>query len=60
MGRSSQNKVVVFPKTYGAFNKGDYVFVRIQDCTGATLIGEAIESASDQSTYLETNDLVNA
>ncbi|HEX3935158.1 MAG TPA: tRNA (N6-isopentenyl adenosine(37)-C2)-methylthiotransferase MiaB [Puia sp.] len=37
-GRNSQNKVVVFPKT-GSYRKGDYVRVRIEDCTGATLIG---------------------
>jgi len=38
-GRTSQNKVVVFPK--GAYKPGDYVDVRIKSCTSATLIGEA-------------------
>jgi tRNA-2-methylthio-N6-dimethylallyladenosine synthase len=38
-GRNSQNKVVVFPKT-GSYQKGDYVRVSIEDCTGATLIGQ--------------------
>jgi tRNA-2-methylthio-N6-dimethylallyladenosine synthase len=40
MGRSSQNKVVVFPKE--SYKKGDYVQVKIERCTTATLIGEAI------------------
>ena len=42
-GRNSQNKVVVFPKAGSAFKKGDYARVRIEDCTGATLIGRAVE-----------------
>jgi tRNA-2-methylthio-N6-dimethylallyladenosine synthase len=37
-GRTSQNKVVVFPKHN--YKVGDYVFVEIIDCTSATLIGE--------------------
>jgi tRNA-2-methylthio-N6-dimethylallyladenosine synthase len=41
-GRSSQNKVVVFPKTDGSYQKGDYVRVKVEDCTGATLIGRAL------------------
>jgi len=39
-GRSSQNKVVVFPKTGFLHRKGDYVRVIVEDCTGATLIGK--------------------
>lgn len=39
-GRNSANKVVVFPKE--SFRKGDYVNVRVDDCTGATLIGQAV------------------
>ncbi len=39
-GRNSQNKVVVFPDR--GFKPGDYVLVRVQSCTGATLIGEAV------------------
>ena len=42
-GRNSQNKVVVFPKEGLALTKGDYVRVNIEDCTGATLIGRAVE-----------------
>jgi len=37
-GRNSANKVVIFPR--GAYQPGQYVNVRIQDCTGATLLGE--------------------
>ena len=40
MGRSSQNKVVVFPKEQYPLNKGQYVMVKVHDCTGATLIGK--------------------
>jgi tRNA-2-methylthio-N6-dimethylallyladenosine synthase len=38
-GRSTQNKVVVFPKEELGLKKGDYARVRIEECTGATLIG---------------------
>lgn len=39
-GRSSQNKVIVFPcKTAKA---GDLIQVKVKDCTSATLIGEAV------------------
>jgi len=37
-GRTSQNKVVVFPKNN--YQVGDYVYTKIIDCTSATLIGE--------------------
>lgn len=40
-GRNSQNTVVVFPK--GNYKPGDFVDVKITDCTAATLIGEAVE-----------------
>lgn len=39
-GRNSQNTVVVFPKEH--YQPGDYVMVKINDCTSATLLGEAI------------------
>jgi tRNA-2-methylthio-N6-dimethylallyladenosine synthase len=42
-GRNSQNKVVVFPKANHPYRKGDYVQVKVDDCTGATLIGTIIE-----------------
>lgn len=37
-GRTSQNKIVVFPKENR--KKGEYVNVRIEKCTSATLIGK--------------------
>jgi len=37
-GRTSQNKVVVFPAS--SFKKGEYVRVLIERCTSATLIGK--------------------
>ncbi|MEL6358751.1 MAG: TRAM domain-containing protein, partial [Bacteroidota bacterium] len=37
-GRNSANKVVIFPKEN--HQKGQYVNVRIQECTTATLLGE--------------------
>ncbi len=40
-GRNSANKVIVFPK--GRFTKGQYVNVRVDRCTGATLIGNVAE-----------------
>jgi tRNA-2-methylthio-N6-dimethylallyladenosine synthase len=39
-GRNSQNTVVVFPKEN--YKRGDFVMVKINDCTSATLIGKAI------------------
>lgn len=40
-GRNSQNKMIVFPK--GNSKPGDYVQVKVNDCTAATLIGEIVE-----------------
>ena len=45
-GRNSQNTVAVFPKEH--YKVGDFVNVKITDCTSATLIGEAVG-------YSETN-----
>lgn len=39
-GRTSQNKVVVFPR--GDYRTGDYVHVKITACSSATLIGESV------------------
>ena len=39
-GRSSQNKVVIFPKEH--FKAGDMVDVLITNCTSATLMGTAV------------------
>lgn len=41
MGRNSANKVVIFPK--GNHKKGDYIRVRITDCSPATLFGELMD-----------------
>ncbi|WP_081210735.1 tRNA (N6-isopentenyl adenosine(37)-C2)-methylthiotransferase MiaB [Salegentibacter sediminis] len=40
-GRNTQNTVVVFPKEN--YKIGDFVNVKINDCTSATLIGEPVE-----------------
>jgi len=40
-GRNSANKVVIVPN--GKYLKGDYLKVRITDCTTATLFGEVLE-----------------
>ncbi len=40
-GRNEQNTVVVFPKK--SHKIGDFVNVKIKDCTSATLIGESID-----------------
>ncbi len=47
MGRNSQNTVVVFPKEH--YKVGDFVNVKINECTSATLIGEAIEYSKNNS-----------
>ena len=39
-GRNSANKVVVFPKEQ--FQKGHYVNVLVENCTGATLLGKVV------------------
>jgi len=40
-GRNSANKMVIVPN--GNYEKGDYLKVRITDCTPATLFGEVLE-----------------
>jgi tRNA-2-methylthio-N6-dimethylallyladenosine synthase len=42
MGRSSQNKVIVFPKDDFKLTKGDYVTIKVTGCTQATLLGTII------------------
>ena len=42
MGRSTQNKVIVFPKGNYDHKKADYVRVRVNDFTQATLIGKIV------------------
>jgi len=41
-GRTGRNSMVVFPK--GSYQKAQYVMVRIDDCTSATLIGEVVSA----------------
>jgi tRNA-2-methylthio-N6-dimethylallyladenosine synthase len=41
-GRNSQNKVVVFAKGNYNLKKGDYINVKVEDCTKATLLGKII------------------
>ncbi|MFD0964302.1 tRNA (N6-isopentenyl adenosine(37)-C2)-methylthiotransferase MiaB [Pseudofulvibacter geojedonensis] len=41
-GRNTQNNMVVFPKTEN-YKPGDFVNVKILDCTTATFIGEAVD-----------------
>ncbi len=42
MGRSGQNKVIVFNKEGFDFKPGDYVLVHVTGCTQATLLGEIV------------------
>jgi tRNA-2-methylthio-N6-dimethylallyladenosine synthase len=44
MGRNTQNTVVVFPKA--DYKVGDFVDVKIADCTSATLLGSAVGLSS--------------
>jgi tRNA-2-methylthio-N6-dimethylallyladenosine synthase len=43
-GRNSRNSMVIFPKE--SYQKGQYVMVKITDCTSATLLGEVVETCS--------------
>jgi len=43
MGRSSQNKVVVFSKGNFELKKADYVTVKVTDCTQGTLLGHVLQ-----------------
>jgi tRNA-2-methylthio-N6-dimethylallyladenosine synthase len=42
MGRSSQNKVIIFPKTLEGLQPGDYVHVKVEQCSQATLLGNIV------------------
>ena len=39
-GRNTQNTVIVFPKEH--YKMGDFVMVKVEDCTSATLKGSAV------------------
>jgi tRNA-2-methylthio-N6-dimethylallyladenosine synthase len=43
-GRTEQNKSIVFAKENYLLQKGDYVFVKVNTCTRATLLGEIVDS----------------
>jgi tRNA-2-methylthio-N6-dimethylallyladenosine synthase len=43
-GRNSQNKMIIFSKNNNKYQAGDYVLVKVTDCTQATLLGEIIET----------------
>ncbi len=45
-GRTPQNTVVVFQKEH--YKPGDFVMVKITDCTTATLLGEAVGYSENQ------------
>ena len=47
-GRISENVVAVFPKEH--YKVGDFVLVKVNDCTTATLIGEAVGYSEMQTT----------
>ena len=53
MGRSTQNKVVVFPKGGYELKKGDYVNVKVVECTRATLIGKIVNSTESRKEKAE-------
>jgi tRNA-2-methylthio-N6-dimethylallyladenosine synthase len=46
-GRNSENVVTVFPKEN--YKPGDFVLVKVTDCTTATLIGEAVGYSAMQT-----------
>ena len=46
-GRYGRNTVVVFPK--GNLTKGQYVLVKVEDCTSATLLGTVVEICKPHS-----------
>ncbi len=39
-GRTDHNKMLIFPKENHPLNKGDYVFVKVEECTAGTLLGK--------------------
>jgi tRNA-2-methylthio-N6-dimethylallyladenosine synthase len=41
-GRNDQNKVLVFAKEHYNLNAGDYVMVRVDECTSGTLLGKIV------------------
>ncbi|MFI5156173.1 MAG: tRNA (N6-isopentenyl adenosine(37)-C2)-methylthiotransferase MiaB, partial [Chitinophagales bacterium] len=58
MGRTSANKVIVFPKSEGDYSRGDYVQVKVTDCTGATLIGRALNNCISQHVLEQATSII--
>jgi tRNA-2-methylthio-N6-dimethylallyladenosine synthase len=56
-GRTDTNKGVVFDRE--GYEKGDYVKVRIEDCTSSTLLGTAIEKTTLEEAA-RTNSITTA
>lgn len=56
MGRSSQNKVIVFPKDGHDYKKGAYASVLVTGCTRTTLLGKI---QANQSVTNPTNNNTN-
>ncbi len=42
MGRTSENKVMIFPKQHFNYSAGDYAYVKTLTCTQGTLLGEIV------------------
>jgi len=43
-GRNDQNKMLVFPKNMDGIRRGDYVYVKVEECTAGTLIGSIVSN----------------
>ncbi len=56
MGRNPQNTVVVFPKEN--YTIGDFVKVKINECTSATLIGKAVRASEKNLKLVLTNSKI--
>ena len=41
-GRNDQNKMVIFPDLLGDIRPGQYLDVRVDECTSATLMGSVL------------------
>ena len=41
-GRNDQNKMLVFPKEQYNFKEGEYVMVKVDECTAGTLLGKIV------------------
>ena len=44
MGRTSENKVMIFSKGNHNYSAGDYVYVKTTSCTQGTLLGNIVNS----------------